>query len=92
MISSNIALAIEEQSATAQEIARNTAGLSDSISKLASNIDESATGSANVSESMRKVYEAAELAAGKASEGESASEELAEISSSLTKVVSSFKI
>ena len=92
MISSNIASAIEEQSATTQEIARNIAGLSDSIGNLASNIDESATGSANVSESMHKVYEAAELAAGKASEGENRAEELAEVSSRLTKLVSSFKI
>ena len=77
-ISEIIATAVEEQSATTNEMSRN--------------VGEAATGAEEISQTISGVSRAAELAAASAGESQKAVEELADMSRQLNSLVTQFKI
>jgi methyl-accepting chemotaxis protein len=77
-ISETIATAVEEQSATTNEMSRN--------------VGEGATGAGEISQTISGVSRAAELAAASAGESQKAVEELADMSRQLNGLVTQFKI
>jgi methyl-accepting chemotaxis protein len=91
-ISETIAAAVEEQSATTEEIAKTVTVVSESSNSLSRNIRESAQTSTEVSRNILGVQEAAHLVASSATQSEGSASELERIGGELQKLVRQFKI
>src|SRR5581483_6057529 len=77
-ISGTIATAVEEQSATTNEMSRN--------------VTEAAKGSSDITQNIHGVAEAANSTSGSAQESQKASQQLAELAFKLRKLVEQFKV
>jgi methyl-accepting chemotaxis protein len=91
-ISSSIAAAVEEQSATTAEIVGTIHGVSTATGTLSQNVQQTAEGAAEVARNIAGVSTAAEDGAKGAARISTSASELSQLSATLGKLVAQFKI
>lgn len=91
-MSSNVASAVEEQSATTQEIAQNIAQASEGISEVTENIAQTATVTTEIASEIAEVNSSANTLKNNSIEVNTNANELKDLSDSLKNMVSKFKI
>ncbi|MBL9191114.1 MAG: methyl-accepting chemotaxis protein [Opitutaceae bacterium] len=91
-MTSSIAAAVEEQSATVSEVTRSLQDVSSSTTTLSENIRQAAAGAEDVSRNIRGVSEASQVTAQGASNTSAASTELNELAAQLRQHISAFKL
>jgi methyl-accepting chemotaxis protein len=91
-ISSSIAAAVEEQSATTSEIVGTVHGVSTATGTLSQNVQQTADGAAEVARNIAGVSQAADAGAKGAIRISTSATELSQLSGSLGKLVAQFKI
>jgi methyl-accepting chemotaxis protein len=91
-ISSTIAAAVEEQSATTKEIAKTVSGVSNASNEIAKNIQQSAQGANAVSQNIQGVSATSRQVAAGATQTNASAQELARIAAKLKEIVAQFKV
>jgi len=91
-ISHTIVSAVEEQSATVNEIAKSVGGASQAAGEIARNVGESAKGLSEVSSNIIGVNKAASDTAGGVVNIRQSAQELSKLASGLQKIVGQFKV
>ena len=92
LISQSIVSAVEEQTATVNEIAKNIGGASDTAKEIARNVTQSAQGLGEVSSNIQGVNRSATETAQGVGQIRTSATELARASSDLQKIVNQFKV
>lgn len=92
VISQTIVSAVEEQSATVNEIARTIGGASSAAKEIAKNVTESAAGMSEVSRNIEGVNKASRETAAGVTQVNASAQELAKLAASLQRIVNLFKI
>ena len=87
-----IAIAVEEQSATANEIARSVGGASQAAKDIARNIQEASTGSSEVLQNIQGLSSASEMVKSGADKTNTGSGEPSEMAARLKQLVGQFKV
>jgi methyl-accepting chemotaxis protein len=91
-ISSSIAAAVEEQSATTAEIVGTIHGVSTATGTLSHNVQQTAEGAAEVARNISGVSQAAEDGAKGATQISTSASELSQLSATLSQIVARFKL
>lgn len=91
-IAQTIAVAMEEQSATTNEILKNVTGVSQATRELAKNVQEGAKGAQEVSLNIQSINKAAEQSALGASHTNDNSMHLAKMADQMKEIVGCFKV
>ena len=91
-ISQTIVSAVEEQSATVNEIASNMSGARSASTEIARNVAESAKGLTEVSSNIQGVNSAATSTAQGVGQVKASADELAKLAAGLQKIVGQFKV
>jgi methyl-accepting chemotaxis protein len=91
-VSKTIASAVEEQSITTKEIAKNISETSDAASTVSTGVAQSATASQEITQNISSVDEAARQTAQGASQTENVGSELSKLAEELQSLVGQFKV
>ena len=91
-ISNTIAAAVEEQSATTNEIARSVGGANTAATAIAQHVQEAAKASNEMASTIQGANQASQQSAAGATETNARAQELAKLAANLQKIVGQFKI
>lgn len=91
-IVTTVATAVEEQSATTQEISNNVSQAAEGVQEINENINQTSAVAAEVTQSIAEVNQAAEETSGGSQQVNTSARELSKLAETLNEMISQFKI